>query len=133
MADNPPRILVIDDEPAICLSMQMYLEDMGFAVQTAQSGEAALQAVTNGDFDLAIVDLRLGDRAGDDLIQELHQVRPQLRFMIFTGSLDFAMTPALQAIGLSLDDIVTKPVFDLVKLEEAIQRILIPRGAEGHD
>ena len=62
------RVLIIDDETSIRTSMGEFFEDFGFQVHTVGSAEAALAAIAEQDFDVAIVDIRLPGLDGDGLI-----------------------------------------------------------------
>jgi len=121
MTEKTPHILIIDDEQGIRMSMQMFLEDTGFQVSTAASGQAAKDIVQKAKHDLAIVDMRLGDCSGDRLIPELLQLNPDLKILIFTGSLNVVIAPELSQCGVLPSDVVTKPVADLASLEEIIR------------
>ena len=80
-----PRILVIDDDTAIRRLYQLELEDLGFDVRTAADSATALQLVRAWKPDLAVLDLRLGDECGLDLLRRMVEERPQLHTVIATA------------------------------------------------
>lgn len=67
------RILVVDDEVAICRLLKYFLEDCGYAVETLTSGEQAIARVLDQAPDLLILDLKLPDRHGYEVAQELRK------------------------------------------------------------
>ena len=66
-----------------CLTAE--LEACGWTVETAAHAQAALRAAARTSFDLAIVDLGLPDMPGAALLQRLHEITPQMRFIVCTG------------------------------------------------
>ena len=65
------KILVVDDEESICLSIQVDLSAKGFDVETALSGEQAVEKLENNpSFDLVITDLRMGGLSGVDVFKK---------------------------------------------------------------
>ena len=107
------RILIVDDERLTRTSLADFLQDMDHDTATAGDGETAIRLQQERTFDVCIVDIRMPGMDGIETITHLHQVAPRSRFIICTGSPQFALSPALQAIGLSEDDIVRKPVLDM--------------------
>lgn len=67
------RILVVDDESRICRLLKQYLECYGYAVETAESGERALVRALESRPDLVVLDLRLPDRHGFEVCQQLRK------------------------------------------------------------
>lgn len=106
---HPTQILLVDDEPAITHGIAYYLEREGYAVQTAESGGAALAKIGAGHFDLIVLDLMLPDISGLEITRRLKQ-NPQ------TAEIPIVMLTAKGeevdiVIGLELDaeDYITKP------------------------
>ena len=52
-----PRVLVVDDDPMVCMAIEVYLERHGFQMSIADGGEAGLRALEGTAFDLMIVDI----------------------------------------------------------------------------
>ena len=65
-------VLIIDDEAAIRESLETLLEMEGYAVESADSGEAGLARIGERSFDLVLLDLALPDRNGMELLAEIH-------------------------------------------------------------
>lgn len=117
------QVLIIDDEASIRNSMSEYFEDFGIRVVAVGSAEAALQALAEQAFDVAVVDIRLPGIDGDALIIKAHNIVPALRFIIHTGSVEYRISDALKSIGLTKAHIFIKPVADLATLVAAVQRL----------
>jgi len=79
------RILVVDDALSIRSLYQLELEDLGFDVRTASDSAGALRLVRDWKPDLVVLDLRLGDECGLDLLRRMVEERPQLRTVIVTA------------------------------------------------
>jgi DNA-binding NtrC family response regulator len=117
------KILIIDDEASIRNSMSEFFDDFGLAVTAVGSAEAALTALQDQHFDVAIVDIRLPGIDGDALIIKARDLMPTLRFIIHTGSVEYRLSEALRSIGLRNQDIFIKPLADLAELVTAVQKL----------
>lgn len=114
-------ILVVDDEDLVRLNISAFLEDEGFDVITAESGEAALQKVrSQGAVDLAIVDIQMPAMDGNSLIEILHNEYDEQEFLVYTGNLDYLPPPAVVKAGVSRADVIYKPLLDMNKLLQAV-------------
>ncbi len=116
------HVLVIDDEPAVRLSLKGYLCDRGFNVHLSESAEDALKLLEGQTIDVAIVDMRLGGMDGSTFILKAHEARPLLKFLIYTGSSQYMLAPALAEIGISNEDVFQKPLKDMSVIVDAIHR-----------
>lgn len=74
---------------------------------------ATAQLQRERPFDVCIVDIRMPGMDGSETILALHQIAPDSRFIIYTGSPHFTLSPALKEIGVSKCNIVRKPVLDM--------------------
>lgn len=117
------QVLIIDDEASIRNSMSEFFEDFGIEVTAVGSAEAALDALQDGSFDVAVVDIRLPGIDGDALIAKAHEIIPALRYIIHTGSVEYRLNDALRKIGLRKKHIFIKPVADLSALVNAVQAL----------
>ena len=118
------KILVVDDEVAVCSNVAAFLEDEGFTVFSAASGEEALDLLLKQKIDVAIIDMRLPGIDGDTLILKAHEIQPVLRFLIHTGSTKYSVSSALEEIGVNNEQIFRKPLVDMSVLTKAILNIL---------
>lgn len=117
------HVLVIDDEPAICLSLTAFLEDYGFKASSAESAEEALDLMKNNDYDVCIVDLRLPGMNGEDLILQAHERHPNQRHIIYTGSISYNLSDKLQALGMRPEHVFFKPIRVLTLLVKCIKAL----------
>lgn len=120
------HVLLVDDEDSVRENLQVYLEDEGFLVTTAASGEEALDALDQQLFGVAIVDMRLPGISGNDFIRRAVPRAEQLHFIIHTGSLEYQVPEDLQSLGLSPADVLHKPIGDLGELT---RRLLVLKPA----
>jgi len=101
------RILVIDDEIGICEGVQRALETEGFQVSIALEGKSGLALVRENGFDLVLLDVKMPEISGLDLIGMIHQIDPEIICIIITGYATVEM--AVSAIKQGAYDFLTKP------------------------
>ena len=115
------RILVVDDEPLIVTGLRVFLEDEGMRVDSAGSGEEAVDIARNDSgFDVCIMDMRLPGMNGDTAIRALHEICPDLKFIIHTGSADYSIPDDLRALGINESLLFSKPLLDMTPLAETV-------------
>ena len=120
MSSEKIKVLIIDDERMVSKMLKGFLEDSGFNVDTASSGKEGLELLKNNSYDAAIVDFQLPDMLGDDLIIGAHELKPEVKYFIHTGSLYYTLPDDLLKIGMDSDSIIQKPVVDLNDFSRAI-------------
>ncbi|MFZ5428378.1 MAG: response regulator [Thermodesulfobacteriota bacterium] len=126
------RVLIVDDEDQLRKSLRDAFEDMGYTVLTATSAEDALEMLLRETVDACTVDIRLPGISGNDFILRAHEMRPALKFVIYTGSWNYELTPEIVQAGVSGADVFKKPCGDLIEIAQAIERLLSqPRGMGG--
>ncbi|HEX5033265.1 MAG TPA: response regulator, partial [bacterium] len=79
------RILVADDEPVVLRALERFLGDRFGEIIPAESYEKAAKVIGAGRIDLALIDLKLGDRDGLELVQLLQKNNPDSSSIIMTG------------------------------------------------
>ncbi len=114
------RILVVDDEPSILESMEMYLGEKGYEVSCARTAAEALRKSISFDPDVVILDVKLPDGDGLDLLCRLKGIREGIGVIVVTAFHD--METAVKAIKLGASEYIPKPI-DVEDLEGAIKRI----------
>lgn len=119
---NAIRVIIIDDEKMITKMLKGYLEDHGFAVMTASSGEEGLALLYRETFDAAIVDLRLPDMDGNEVITKAVAIQPRLQCFIHTGSVDYMPADDLTSLGIDADSIIHKPIRDMSEICRKIEK-----------
>lgn len=118
------RILIVDDEIGIRLTLEDILVRDGHQVITADSGLAALDLIAAQTFDLALLDLNLGDISGTEVLAALHRQSPDTIAIMLTayGSLE----TAVEALRQGAHDYLFKPC-PTVDLRESIRQGLLKR------
>ncbi len=114
MLKNP--ILIVDDEPIVRESIRDWLQDAGYQVSTAESGEEALKMMETQDFSMVVLDVRLPGKTGIRVLKEIKEVKPQIKSVIITAYPSVEL--AIEAMKLGAVDYMVKPVApdDLEKL-----------------
>lgn len=115
------RILVVDDDQGLLQLLKMRLTAMGFAVTICTSGEAAIDVARREVFDLTITDLRLPDRDGLAVLEELRLIHPSLPVLILTAH--GSIPNAVEAMQKGAHGYLTKP-FDDRELKVVIEKAL---------
>lgn len=121
--DSSIRVLVIDDEPAICTSLSAFLEDDGFRASSAESAEEALELMKSNIYDVCIVDMRLPGMSGEDLIIAARERYPEQRHIIYTGSISYNLSNKLKELGMRPEYVFLKPVRVLSLLVKCIREL----------
>lgn len=125
-----PSILVVDDEPAMRLSMARVLERAGFEVTRCCDGQEALEALRARPWDGMISDMRMPGLTGAELLPRALQLRPDLKVVLVTAF--GTVEDAVEAVRRGASDYLLKP-FAPEALVGAIRRALEPPSVEGKD
>jgi CheY-like chemotaxis protein len=83
--DDMAHILVVDDDPMVCMAIEVYLERHNFKVTVADSGEMGLRALENAAFDLMIVDIFMPHMRGFESIRIFHERAPHVPLIAMSG------------------------------------------------
>ncbi len=119
--DTKGRILVVDDEPGVLMTIQAILKMEGYEVQGATNGHDALGSLHEQPFDLVLTDLRLGDDDGLEILAELRQLAPDTVAIVLTGYA--SLESAIQAMRQGAYDYLVKPT-DVEELKLTVARAL---------
>jgi two-component system response regulator PilR (NtrC family) len=103
-----PKILVVDDEESIRRTISMTLEHAGYLVDTAENGEQAIEKAEENFYNLALIDIRLPDMEGTELLTALKETTPKMVKIILTGYP--GLQNAVTAINKGVDAYLIKPV-----------------------
>lgn len=115
------KILVIDDEKLIRMSLSHYLKGRGFQVDSASSGEESISKLFQNKYDLMITDLRLPDINGLEIICIAKKILPSLKVIAITAfDTNAQIMDKLKEIK---GEILYKP-FSLHKINESVSKIL---------
>jgi two-component system response regulator RegA len=116
-------LLIVDDDEPLRTRLARALEKRGFVVATADSVAAGKSHAAGSPPAFAVVDLRLGDGSGLDVVQALRAARPDVRVVVLTGYGNIAT--AVAAVKAGAVDYLPKPAD-----ADAIEAALMARGAQ---
>ena len=108
-----PRVLIVEDEPALAAGLAEALRFQGYEVETAGDGKKGLEAARKGDHEVMILDLMLPEVSGFEVIERLRKAGSKLPTIILTAK--GAEEDKVRGLRLGADDYVTKP-FALAEL-----------------
>ena len=114
-------ILVVDDDANIRETLQAILEQEGYYVETAKDGSEAIGKSDRRFFDLAVIDMRLPDMMGTDVLGRLKQATPKMQKIILTGYP--SMKNAIDSVNEGADAYILKPVDAEVVLSTIRERL----------
>jgi len=115
------RILVIDDDENIRKVLETILEDEGYVVETAETAKKGIEESENSFYNLALIDVRLPDMEGIELLSKLRSTKPKMRKIIVTGYP--TLQNAVAAVNKGADAYVMKP-FEVDKILQTIREQL---------
>jgi two-component system, NtrC family, response regulator AtoC len=115
------RVLLVDDEKLIRWAIRSRLQEHGYVVGEAEDGRSAFTTLGQDDWDLVLLDLRLPDTTGLDVLERLRQESPEVSVVMMTAY--GTVEGAVQAMKLGAFDYLTKPV-NLDELLVVVERAL---------
>ena len=117
---KPRRILVIDDESVICDACCLVLAEKGHSVDHCLTGNTGLLAIERGKYDLILLDVKLPDVDGMEILKSVREKGSIPVVIVMTGY--STMSNALQAMKLGAADYLAKPFTD-DELVEAVEKL----------
>jgi two-component system alkaline phosphatase synthesis response regulator PhoP len=127
-----PRILLVEDEAGLVLTLTDRLQSEGYTVEAAGDGEAGLECALSGSFDLIVLDVMLPKKSGFDVCRKLRQQDVDTPVLMLTARGE--VVDKVVGLQIGADDYVTKP-FDMMELlarvEALLRRAPARRGGAG--
>ena len=120
MADKS-RVLVVDDEDTLRTVLSQELKGEGYEVEAAADGQIAIDTLKVKPFDLVLLDIKMPNVNGFEVLKYIKQSHPNLKVIMLTGFAD--LKNAIESKKLGAEDFVSKP-YDLVDLITTIERVL---------
>jgi CheY-like chemotaxis protein len=80
-----PRVLVVDDDPLVCATIEVCLGRQGFEVTVADGGESGMRALESSDFDVMLIDVFMPHMHGFDSIRIFHERKPDVPVIAMSG------------------------------------------------
>jgi len=102
------RILVVDDDEKVVSTISSYLVLKGYSVDTAKTGQEAITKCQKHFFNLAILDIRLPDMEGTQLLTQLRHLEPRMMNIMLTGYPGFENS--VESLNKGADAYIVKPV-----------------------
>jgi heterodisulfide reductase subunit A len=124
------RILVVDDETIVRDSLKDWLEDDGFSVDTASSGEEALERLGQEGFDLLLVDIKMPGMDGVEVLRRAKESVPEMPVIMITAYA--TVDTAVEAMKVGALDYLIKP-FDPEKLVPMVEAVYQDRRGPGRE
>lgn len=103
-------ILIIDDEPSICTGCSLALSDKGYTSDICNTGQAGLKAVLSGRYQLVLLDMKLPDLDGIEILRKVNEARLDVCVIVMTGYAN--VQNAVESMKLGTFDYLAKPFSD---------------------
>ena len=107
MKNHKPQVLIVDDEKGLRVGAQRLLEDEGYKVDTAENGTKGIELGTKKEYDLAVIDLKMPDIEGLEVLQKIKQENPNTVCYIATAFASY--DTAIDATRLGAFSYIPKP------------------------
>jgi DNA-binding NtrC family response regulator len=120
MVENA-RILIVDDDENIRKVLAIILEDEGYVVDQAETAKQAIEKTKKNFYNMALIDIRLPDMEGIELLTKIRDTVPRMRKIIITGYP--TLQNAIEAVNRGADAYILKP-FDVNKVLATIKEQL---------
>ncbi len=115
------RVLLVEDEPSLVLTLVDRLESEGYDVESARDGETGFRLAVDGSFDLILLDVALPRRSGFDVLRDLRQHKVDTPVLMLTAR--GQVVDRVLGLKLGADDYLPKP-FDMMELLARIEAVL---------
>jgi two-component system response regulator HydG len=121
-------ILIVEDNESLRAGIRVSLEESGYSVQEASTGEEAVQKLETDPFHVVVTDIRLGDLTGVDILKKAKEVNSETEVILMTAYA--TVETAVQALRLGAFDYIQKP-FELEQLKHRVRTALKMRRMRG--
>ncbi len=115
------KLLIVDDEVGIVDEVKGFFEEEGFEVYTADSGRDGIKLIEEQKPDIMILDIKLPDISGLDVLKHAKEHSPLTKIIVVTGYVDQGIIDKAEELG--RDSFLQKP-FDLTYLFDEVDRLL---------
>ena len=115
------KILLIEDEPGLCLTLSDRMQKEGYAVEISNDGESGFNQAANQAYDLIILDLMIPKKNGYDVCRDLRQMGLAIPILMLTAR--HQTVDKVLGLKIGADDYLTKP-FEMLELLARIEALL---------
>jgi DNA-binding NtrC family response regulator len=119
------RVLVVDDDPQVCKTVGTILKEHDYHVQSYSQARQSIQAARKNPFDIALVDIKMPDMSGIEVVEKLKAEDPRIAVIVMTAYPD--IQTAAETMRLGSRDYITKP-FREEQLLSSMERIAQEMG-----
>jgi DNA-binding NtrC family response regulator len=116
-----PRILIVDDDEGIRTVLATVLEEKGYTVDTAKYGKEGIEKTKTNLYNLALIDIRLPDMEGTQVLAKMKDTTPKIRKIIITGFP--SLQNSVEALNKGAQAYIMKP-FDMDKVLKTVEEQL---------
>ena len=124
-------VLIVDDDQSILESSKAIVESAGYAVQTAETARDAIRKAKSDWFDIALLDIKLPDMEGTELLGRLQEIKPRMIKIMVTGSA--SLDNAIQCVNFGANAYIVKPFNPADLLQVMEEKLKERRAAERID
>jgi len=117
----PHRILLVEDEPGLVMTLTDRLMNEGYAVESREDGESGLEEALSGAYDLVLLDVMLPRKGGFDVCRKIRQAGLTVPILMLTARSQ--VVDKVVGLQLGADDYLTKP-FDMMELLARVEALL---------
>jgi len=122
------RLLIVDDDEAILRNLERILSLEGYETDTARTGREAIEKTRRNFYNLALLDIKLPDMEGTELLKKMHETFPKMIKIMVTGYPD--LENAIKSLNYGADAYLVKPVSVQELLDVVKQKINEQRNVE---
>jgi two-component system, OmpR family, alkaline phosphatase synthesis response regulator PhoP len=115
------RILLIEDEPGLCLTLSDRLQKEGYSIDVSSDGQAGFDQALNQAYDLILLDLMLPNKNGYEICRDLREMGLAIPILMLTAR--HQTTDKVLGLKIGADDYLTKP-FEMLELLARIEALL---------
>jgi len=116
-----PKVLIIDDEPRMCDSLEVLLNSQGYETQTGYSGKEAIERLATDNFDLVLLDIVMPDMSGHEIMDHINSKCSEILVIVMTGHA--SVDSAIESLRRGAYDYLRKP-FDFEQLLRRVKNAL---------
>ncbi len=120
--DKHNSILIIDDDNSVRSSLSSYLEDVGYNPLTACDGKQGIKIFGQENIDLVLVDLRMPEMDGYEVIKHIHKKSPQTPLIVVSGA--SGIQDAIETMKIGAWDYIVKPIREMSTLSHSIEKAI---------